>query len=76
LDASLPGASDHSPDTPSQSTLSHVMSPATGQTDPTSSSRSRRSAHPTGRGFEVKSLRMASISPSSMSVFSFFRPQA
>src|SRR5436190_2321635 len=49
------------------------MSPATGQTDPTSSSRSRRSAHPTGRGFDVRSLRMASISLSAMSVFLFFR---
>jgi hypothetical protein len=38
------------------------MSSATGQTDPTSSIRARRSAQPTGRGFEVSSVRMASIS--------------
>src|SRR5262245_5376494 len=38
------------------------MSPATGHTDPTSSIRARRSVQPTGRGFDVSSARMASIS--------------
>src|SRR5882757_4412372 len=51
---------------PPQSTLSHFTSCATGQSDPTSSSLARRSAHPTGRGFELSSLRMASISVSAI----------
>ncbi len=38
------------------------MSSATGQTAPTSSMRRRRSAQPTGRGFDVSSLRISSIS--------------
>src|SRR6478672_1758942 len=59
---SLPGAIDHSPATPSQSTASHRMSAATGQVDPTSLIRCRRSDQPTGRGFDVSNVRMASIS--------------
>jgi hypothetical protein len=43
------------------------MSSATGQVDPTSSIRARRSAHPTGRGFEVSNVRMTSISWLSLS---------
>ena len=61
-EGSLPGTIDHSPATPSQSTASHFTSGATGQVDPTSSSRCRRSDQPTGRGFEPSNVRMASIS--------------
>src|SRR5258705_13748377 len=59
---SLPGTTDHSPATPSQSTASHFTSDATGQVDPTSLMRCRRSDQPTGRGFEPSNVRMASIS--------------
>ena len=44
------------------STGSSAMSAATGQTEPTSSSRWRRSDHPTGRGLEVSKALIASIS--------------
>jgi hypothetical protein len=53
---------DHSPGTPSISTPSSFTSPATGQVEPISSMRARRSLQPTGRGFAVSSARMASIS--------------
>ena len=66
--ASLPGAIDHSPGTPPRSTASSVMSPATGQTEPTSSRRWRRSAQPTGRGFDVSRARMASIPSVGMAI--------
>ncbi len=65
-EASLPGASDHSPGMPPRSTGSSAMSAATGQAEPTSSMRWRRSDQPTGRGLEVSSARIASISVGGM----------
>ena len=43
------------PGTPSRSTASSTTSPATGQIEPTSSRRLRRSSQPTGRGLEPSS---------------------
>ncbi|MFL5317048.1 MAG: hypothetical protein ACJ8A0_18465 [Microvirga sp.] len=60
-DGSAPAASDHSPGTRPQSTGAQRMSSATAETEPTSSSRARRSAQPTGRGFSASIARMASI---------------
>jgi hypothetical protein len=47
------------------------MSPATGQTDPSSSKRSRRSDQPSGLGFEVSKAR--TISSSSIAMTSAHR---
>ena len=54
------------PAPPPQSTLSQLMSPAMGHIEPTSSSRARRSAQPTGRGLSASIARMASISSCAM----------
>src|SRR4029077_1162830 len=53
---------DHSPGTPSISIDSSVTSLATGEIDPTSSKRWRRSGQPTGLGWEVSKARISSIS--------------
>src|SRR5215470_9946683 len=52
---------------PSASTGASLTSSATGQTEPTSSRRWRRSVHPMGRGFAVSKVRIASISLCAMS---------
>jgi hypothetical protein len=57
-----PGAVDHSPAMPPRSTLTSSISGATGQTDPISSIRARRSAKPCGRGLELNNVRMTPIS--------------
>ena len=53
---------EYSPVIPFTSTAVNSTSSATGQTAPTSSSRLRLSGQPTGRGLELSSARIASIS--------------
>src|SRR5262245_45646668 len=59
---SLPGVREYSPGSPFTSTAASSTSSATGQTAPTSSRRFRLSGQPTGRGLELNSARIASIS--------------
>jgi hypothetical protein len=47
---------------PPKSTLESSTSAATGQTEPTSSIRARRSAQPCGRGLELNNVRITPIS--------------